>query len=1215
MGALDTDALFDRSIADALDKAGQLTDINLVVGVPFYNEKHTLPKVLQVIEKGLANVQAQNNALIVCAGDPRGAEAMETIAGIDLQVPHLEFLMLPGSNGRGASIRAILEIADRLDADVLLFTADLVPDASYGLQPDWVQRLLEPIRTDYDIVITTIRKNYFEDHLNSLLVAPLLEVFYGYRVHSALSGVYAIGNDIVEDIVTEIKFWEEVTRDYGIDPWLITRAIRWNKKICEVELGIKMESIYLEKLNYVFKVLAKTMFECIKRDEDFWLTSKFIRRTPDIYWNKYKDAPYEPKYSTYGIATVFKRGLIQYKSIFKTVLPDVLSADLERIAAARELHFDSQRWSHTVYWFLFHYCFISGANSDDVLNALADAFFGRLASLLEYIRALQEELKIVAGINPQELSASEITTAMEEQRNSFLLLRDDFIKLWEQKALELKPPIIPEHYLEFIPGIPIALPKELEGRGGRVVWTEGMFNRLQSKYLEAFNRFIYNSLGVPENSDSRTVVKRLKDFMEDLERAMDRLLPGDPFTPEGAGEIVDGLFQQLPSRMMFYIEEDILRESLLRFPPLNLMIPADCNTSRVLIEKMGVRDAITLANLIENRKWADGLLLWVLDNVKPEHLGEVEFRPIVLGPGVLGGLVQLGTISDLNKLTARVVIRPLSKGMGGDYPKLRFALFIERHIMIARNYSSLLRTYARERKNLGLKIRNSLIGRYETTAFSVHNIFENFHHRALVGQFRNTASLLGGESRDVGNGNGGIGRLEASLQAESPACTLGPPNANETSQVSKLLEMMCEGYGLSQVLADGTFIPCSAWSWASYSYKGGRGIPTPLSSHVEEKWFNHDLLEEIYTELGYDTGEVMRTVTQLIGEGRASENLLDTLLGIRQKDVNVVVQETLDYPPAKPLERYPDNPILSPIREHYWESKYVLNTAAVRIRDRVYLLYRAFGDDEVSRIGLAITDGYRVLERLPEPVFTPHDEKDKKGVEDPRTVIIEDKIYMLYTAYDGAIAQISAASITVDDFLNRRWDRWERMGFAFRDIWDKDAILFPEKIKGRYVIYHRIEPSIWVSHLDKLEFPAPKEKHSIILGPRSGRMWDSLKIGAGSQPIKTKYGWLLIYHGVDRDRVYRLGVILTDLNNPERLLYRSPNPVLSPETAYEIGDEHCWVTRVVFTCGAVPVEDKPVLDAGDEVLVYYGAADTYVCLATARVGDLIPEAIRQQHGD
>jgi predicted GH43/DUF377 family glycosyl hydrolase len=125
-------------------------------------------------------------------------------------------------------------------------------------------------------------------------------------------------------------------------------------------------------------------------------------------------------------------------------------------------------------------------------------------------------------------------------------------------------------------------------------------------------------------------------------------------------------------------------------------------------------------------------------------------------------------------------------------------------------------------------------------------------------------------------------------------------------------------------------------------------------------------------------------------------------------------------------------------------------------------------------------------------------------------------------------------------------------------------------------------------------------------------MWDSLKIGAGSQPIKTKFGWLLIYHGVDRDRVYRLGVILTALNDPERLLYRSPNPVLSPEAACEIGGNNCWVPRVVFTCGAVPVADKTMLDADDEILVYYGAADTCICLATAKIGDLIPEAIRTQ---
>ncbi|MGD0153979.1 MAG: glycosidase [Thermacetogeniaceae bacterium] len=1180
MGILDIDALFDQSIAEPLDQARKQADINLVVGVPFFNEKFTLPKVLQVIEQGLADAKQLDRTLIVCAGDHRGSETLEIIAGLPFKAAHLEFLMLPGANGRGYSIRAILEIANLMEADVLLFTSDLTPEENNGLQPEWVQRILEPIRMEYDFVVTTLKKNYFEDYLNSLLVAPLLEAFYGYQINSALSGIYAIANNVVGDLCTEIKFWEELTRDYGIDPWLITRAIRWNKKICQVELGAKLEGIYLEKLNYMFKVLAKSMFECIKRDEDFWLSGRYIRKSPDIYWSGDKNAASEPSYSAYGITNLFRRGLNQYKTLYKKILPDLLYADIERIVAAtaREPRFNSKIWAHIVYWFLFHYCFATDANSDDVLDALACAFFGRLTTILEQAQTLKDDLKNVPHVNAQNLIAGEIAAAKEDQLDSFLKLREDFFQVWEQKAQELKPSIIPEHYLEFIPGIPIALPKELEGRGGRVVWSEGMFNRLQSKYQEAFHNFIHNSLGVPENADSRALAKRLREFMDELCQMMDRLLPGDPFTVEGTQQVVDALFQLLPSRMMFYIKDELLRKAFLLYPPLNLMIPAGCHTSRVLLERMDVRKAITLANLIENRKWADGILLWILDNVKPEDFGEVEIEPIVLGPQVLGGGVQLGAISDLNKLTTRIVIRPLSKDMGGDYPKLRFTLFVARHIMIARNYSALLRTYARERKNLGLKIRNSLLGRYETTAFSVHNIFEDFHHRALVSQFRNTA-----------------GHLAETGQAED----------------ARLLEMMCEGYGLSQVLADGTFIPCSAWSWASFSYKGGRGIPTPLSSHVEEKWFNHDFLEEIYTELGYDPSEIMHTVTHLIGEGRASDNLLDALLGIRRKDVTVVVQETQDYPPAKPLERYSGNPILCPIKEHAWESKYVLNAAAVRIGDLVYLLYRAFGDDETSRIGLAITDGYHVLERMPEPIFGPHDEKDKKGVEDPRVVIVEDQIYMLYTAYDGAIAQISAASITVENFLKRDWDRWERKGFAFQDIWDKDAILFPERIDGRYVIYHRIEPSIWVSHLDRLEFPAPKEKHSIIMGPRSGRMWDSVKIGAGTQPIKTRFGWLLIYHGVDRDRVYRLGVILTDLKNPERLLYRSPNPVLSPETEYEIGNEDCWVPRVVFTCGAVPVNNKAVLDAEDEILVYYGAADTYVCLATAKVGDLIPEAIRQ----
>jgi len=231
------------------------------------------------------------------------------------------------------------------------------------------------------------------------------------------------------------------------------------------------------------------------------------------------------------------------------------------------------------------------------------------------------------------------------------------------------------------------------------------------------------------------------------------------------------------------------------------------------------------------------------------------------------------------------------------------------------------------------------------------------------------------------------------------------------------------------------------------------------------------------------------------------------------------------------------------------------------------------------------------------------------GCEDPRLVLIGDRIWMLYTAYDGNLAQIAAASIKVDDFLERRFEAWQREGLAFKNIWDKDAIMFPEKIQGKYVLYHRIEPSMWITYMNEVEFPC-REQHAIIIGPRPGRMWDSLKIGAGAQPLKTIYGWLLIYHGVDHNYVYRLGVILVDLNDPQRVLYRSPNPILEPEEDYEVGLSGAWVPNVVFTCGAVAGADKEVLEDDDEVLVYYGAADTSIGMASATVADLIPEKYR-----
>jgi predicted GH43/DUF377 family glycosyl hydrolase len=1174
------ETLFNQTIEEIIPHLERFGPIKTIIGIPFYNEKESLLEILQMIASNTAELPS-SNSLLVCCGDPTGIGIIDEIQALNLSIPHFALVMKPGANGRGASIKALLEIAKHLEADLIIIAADLQQEQGRGFKVEWIKQMARPIQGEYDLTLVNFKRHQLEDLLGRLFTSPLMEVFYGYRVSDPHSGMYAISHDLVEDLCQDSKFWPDITNGYGIDPWLITRALRWNKRICEVELGAKLAYISKEKLNFVFTQTAEALFECITRDSKIWLSQEPVFRNLDVYASTtYADKPEESCFSFTDMLTSFKQNYSQYERLSNMFLPTEVTANLHQAlnASGTDFSFDYRLWADVVYYFLLGYRFNPGISHDDLLNSLTFIFDGRIAgflSTLDKFATLAPENKLEGELILHYASQS----LKDEQRSYFLQSREAFLQQWQHMTQETRPPITPAHFMEFIPGAPLLLPKQLKGSGGIDVSTEVIFDQVQDYYQEKFDHFVHEQLQLPLNASPEELVNGMADFMQHLEATLASLLPGDLYTVEGLQAVLDGLFGFLPVPRMFSVKNELLEEFLLRFPPMNVMIPLGCKHPRELLQKIDVRDTWSLASLIENQMYVEKSQQWLLENLTPESMGEVTIKPLVLGDRTAYGPYHLLPTCNYDKLSTRIVVSPYSKGIGGEYPHLYFCLMVAYQVALAVNYSRLWRVYAQERRNLGPKVGNSLLGWYQSGTFSVYNILENIHQRLLVNNIQAMANTL----KTVGKGKEG-----------------------------QALQYLVESYGLSQILEDGTFLPCSAWTWATYSYKGGQQVPTPLSAEVEEKWFNHHLLEEIYTALEYNPAEIEDQVIQLIGEGRASADLLDVVLGVIPEDVVAIPQEMLDFPPARGLTRYPHNPILKPIKEHAWESRYVLNAAAIRIDGLVYILYRAFGDDEISRIGLAISDGYKIIERLPEPVFSPADEKEEKGCEDPRVVIIGDELYMLYTAYNGVIAQIAAASISIDDFLNRRFDRWQRKGLAFQDIWDKDAIIFPEKINGRYVIYHRIEPSIWVSHLDKLEFPAPKEQHTVILGPRSGRMWDSLKIGAGTQPLKTKYGWLMIYHGVDRNRVYRLGVMLVDLNNPERVLYRSPNPVLSPETEIEIGipGEH-WIPNVVFTCGAVPAEDKEILDEDDEIIVYYGAADTYLCAASGTVGDLIPEEIRE----
>jgi beta-1,2-mannobiose phosphorylase / 1,2-beta-oligomannan phosphorylase len=326
---------------------------------------------------------------------------------------------------------------------------------------------------------------------------------------------------------------------------------------------------------------------------------------------------------------------------------------------------------------------------------------------------------------------------------------------------------------------------------------------------------------------------------------------------------------------------------------------------------------------------------------------------------------------------------------------------------------------------------------------------------------------------------------------------------------------------------------------------------------------------------------------------------------LRDKDVEILLK--------KPHQ----NPILKPRPTHVWESRAVFNSAALYEDGKVHFLYRALGDSDLSVIGYATSkDGLHIDERSEEPIYLPREPFETPGghrfksfadhfasgggyggIEDPRVTKIDDTVFMTYVAFDGwSPPRAALTSIPLEDFLAKNWGKWKTPKLISPPgMVNKSAVIFPEKINGKYMVIHRVYPNILIDVLDDLDFDDKFLTGHHFIPPRKTH-WDSKKIGAGAPPILTKDGWLLIYQSVgyqDSGR-YKIGAMVLDKDDPTKVLYRTNNPIVSPDMPY---DNEGFKAGVVYPCGAVIKDDK--------LFVYYGGADTIVAAATADVDDFL----------
>jgi len=318
-----------------------------------------------------------------------------------------------------------------------------------------------------------------------------------------------------------------------------------------------------------------------------------------------------------------------------------------------------------------------------------------------------------------------------------------------------------------------------------------------------------------------------------------------------------------------------------------------------------------------------------------------------------------------------------------------------------------------------------------------------------------------------------------------------------------------------------------------------------------------------------------------------------------------------------------------------FENGGVLNPACIEINGVIHMFYRAVRKGNFSTVGYCQIKDEKIIYRSDKPVLVPEYNYEKQGIEDPRITFLEGTYYLLYTAFDGQNAQVAYATsldlktwtkqglITPQISYDEAEDIFRNSGIAkkyiffekiFRQtrseaifLWEKDAMLFPKKINGKYALIHRILPGIQICYFDNFSQLTPDfwRKYlqnlgdHVIIDPKFE--FENGYIGGGCVPIETDQGWLIIYHSAQETiegRIYHAAAALLDKNDPTIVIGRLDQPLFSPQKDWE---KQGVIDNVVFPTGTIV--------NGDQLFIYYGASDCKIGLKSIGLTEIINELI------
>ncbi|MDH3215399.1 MAG: hypothetical protein OEN01_03800, partial [Candidatus Krumholzibacteria bacterium] len=982
-----------NDVDEQVESLGGLQDIQAVVGIPFQDELDTLPGIVKTAQLGLEHAGISGRTLVLCVGPRESGSALIkglTGRGRSRRVHRHCILHSLGIESRGWNVRALLEVASRCGAPLVMLPPDLAPqtggrdEPGRGFAPHWILRLLDSVREDgQDLALAHFSRHPLAHPVESLLAYPVMTGVFGFRVRQPTPGVFAMSRQLIRRCLGDSATWAREVGKFGFDPWVVTRALVDGLAICEIPLGVASFRHDVGILKLVFHQVTHALLHQVGRHDDWWLARGRAQTAPLVDG---PDIDATPPPHRLGADTLRRRFKLEFNHFDETLLleiiPDNFRKRMEKLADRSEngIALSSKEWIQVVRDFLLAYRFKRHFHRDDIVDGLFPFFLARLAGFIDEVRSLDDA---ISSDRPQSVSATavvrhEAQRLLDRQADLFAAGGGDFKKVWHDREQEMAPYLPRLGAWEFVPHVGILVPQVLEKTDGGLVWANEVYQELIDRYRQEFMRFISEHLDVHELKSSHDILFRVHAFMRDVEAALVKdVMPFDVGSVDGTQQMVEHVCTTFAAGVgniklgadrrvngavgsddergtSFQLTKEAALAVLKRTPPTSLLTHLAYANVGDLLQEWDPCDALARAAWTEPPYYLNRILDYIENDGVPEWFHVARLEPVAIDFETLDHPSELSGTSALSRLAGRVVMVNIERGLGGEFPTTWFLLKMLKGIIGVELFSHLWQCYSREPKDFGRRIAASIRGHWGRRVLSAHNAFENLHQRILVERLRRYADEL--------------------AQRE-------PHKAD----AARLLTAATDVYHLSITLPDAAFVPLSAWTWASFSRRGGLGVPTPLSSLVERDWATRDFLT-LYMKRARigDENTVDDKIVELIGQGRESENLREHLLGVSaDADRFVVLQTTTTPPPpATGLQRPLDGSILDPIADHPWESRYVLNAAAVRLQGTVYILYRAFGDDEISRIGLAWSgDGIHIDGRLDHPIFEPADPTETAGTE------------------------------------------------------------------------------------------------------------------------------------------------------------------------------------------------------------------------------------------